>query len=135
MSGPGEVAAPAPETLEEVKAVVEAIEPPTNFPKITRRFWDVFHEDERNEIWVGVKVRTTVKGKTSERGPIEDVEVNLDALAVVTAFDAAKQEVLMALMADASMLNEKRARQQALKSNGVLSRLTDGLGRVLAGKK
>lgn len=108
--------------------------PVVNFPVINRRIWDVFHDDERNEIWVGVKCRLTVKGQTKPNGPVEDVEINHDAIVVITSLDAAKQEVLMALGRDAQMLNEKRASRERLKASGILGRLTDGLGKVFAGK-
>ncbi len=50
----------------------------------------------------------------------------------MTAFDAAKQEVLLALGKDAQALNEQRARRAALKDNGILGRLTAGLGKVFS---
>lgn len=129
------------ETLADVAARVtadlppEATEPPANFPKIRRQLWDVYHDDERNEIWVGVKCRFTAKGQTRPNGPVEDVELNHDAMAVMTSLDAAKQEALVALARDQQQLNEKRQRQAALKGNGILDRLNNGLGwAVNAGK-
>lgn len=110
-------------------------EAPANFPKIRRLIWDVYHDDERNEIWVGIKCRFTAKGRTRENGPIEDVEMNHDNMSVVTSLDAAKQEALVALARDGQMLNEKRGRQAALKSNGILDRLTAGLGRAVGAGK
>lgn len=119
-----------------VKAQAAPTEDPANFPKIRRPMWDVYHDDERNEIWVGIKCRFTARGQTKENGPIEDVEVNHDSLAVVTSLDGAKQEVMIALQRDMQMLNEKRRARAALKSTGILDRVNAGLGRVLdAGKK
>ena len=109
-------------------------EPIVNFPAIKRQVFDVLHDDERNEVWIGMKLRQTVKGKRSENGPIEDIEVNIDGLSAIICLDAAKQEILMALGRDSQMLNEKRQRQNALKGNGILDRLTAGLGKALAGK-
>ena len=111
-----------------------AAEPIVNFPAIKRQVFDVLHDDERNEVWIGLKLRQMVKGRRSENGPVEDIEVNIDGLSAMICLDAAKQEVMMALGRDTQMLNEKRQRQQALKGNGILSRLTDGLGKAFAGK-
>lgn len=105
-----------------------------SFPTIKRQVFDVLHDDERNEVWIGMKLRQTVKARLSEKGPIEDVEVNIDQISAIICLDSAKQEVIMALGRDSQLLNEKRQRQQALKANGVLGRLTDGLGRAFAGK-
>lgn len=128
-------------TVTDMKSAADAAsetlppEPAANFPKIRRVLWDVYHDDERNEIWVGVKCRYTAKGRTRENGPIEDVEINHDQIAILTSFDAAKQEALIALARDMQLLHEKRARQAALKGSGLLDRLTAGLGRVVnAGK-
>ncbi len=129
------------ETASDIAAVAEKIadglpaEPEAVFPKIRRPLWDVYHDDERNEIWIGVKCRYTAKGRTSENGPIEDVEMNHDSIAVITSLDAAKQEALIALSRDMQMLNEKRQRQAALKGNGILDRLTAGLGRAVGAGK
>lgn len=129
----------------ELAAVADKIvdglppEPAAVFPKIRRPLWDVYRDDERNEIWVGVKCRFTAQGRTVENGPIEVVELNHDAMALVTSLDAAKQEVLIALAKDQQELNEKRQRQAALRAprpqGSVLDRLTAGLGRAVnAGK-
>ncbi len=118
----------------ELPPAAEA-EAPANFPKIRRVLWDVYHDDERNEVWVGIKCRYTAKGRTREGGPIEDVELSHDQLALVTSLDAAKQEVLIALSRDGQQLQEKRARQAALKGNGILDRLTAGLGRAVSAGK
>ncbi len=129
-AAPSDVAAVADKVIEGLPP-----EPAANFPKIRRVLWDVYHDDERNEIWIGVKCRFTAKGRTRENGPIEDIEMNHDQIAVLTSLDAAKQEALIALSRDIQMLNEKRQRQAALKSNGILDRLTAGLGRAVnAGK-
>jgi hypothetical protein len=105
-----------------------------SFPTIKRQVFDVLHDDERNEVWIGMKLRQTVKARLTKDGPVEDVEVNIDQISAIISLDAAKQEVIMALGRDCQALNEKRQRQQALKANGVLGRLTDGLGRAFAGK-
>lgn len=118
-------AVPATEVTTENVPATPA--PVIVFPVITRRFWDVFYDDERHEVWFGVKVRTTIKGQTRENGPIEDVAVNIDATTILVALDAAKQEVMSALMKDSQALNEERARKAALKSTGILDRLTAGL--------
>lgn len=129
------------ESASDVAAVADKIieglpaEPAANFPKIRRVLWDVYHDDERNEVWIGVKCRFTAKGRTRENGPIEDIEMSHDQVALITSLDAAKQEVLIALARDAQQLQEKRARHAALKSTGILDRLNVGLGRaVKAGK-
>ena len=105
-----------------------------SFPAIKRQVFDVLHDDERNEVWIGIKLRQTVKGRLTKDGPIEDIEVNMDQLSAIVCLDTAKQEVLMALGRDGNQLAEKRGRQAALKQNGILGRLTDGLGRAFAGK-
>lgn len=118
----------------EIPPPAEA-EAPANFPKIRRNLWDVYHDDERNEVWVGVKCRFTANGRTREGGPIEDVEMSHDQIALITSLDAAKQEALIALARDGQQLQEKRARRAALKGSGILDRLTAGLGRAVnAGK-
>ncbi len=131
----------APDAPVVADAVVEGPppEPAANFPKITRQFFDVLYDDERSEVWIGMRLRQTMKGRkmlpNGQPGPIEDVEVNADAVGVIVGLDAAKQEVLIALNKDAQALNQKRARQEALKGNGILDRLTAGLGRAVnAGK-
>lgn len=132
-----EASAPSSDLSAAAEKVAESLppEPAVNFPKIRRPLWDVYHDDERNEIWIGVKCRFTAKGRTRENGPIEDVEMNHDGLAVVTSLDAAKQEAIIALSRDMAQLREKHARQAALKGNGILDRLTAGLGRAVnAGK-
>jgi hypothetical protein len=125
----------------EVKSAEEAVavdiakptpppETPVNFPKIVRPIWDAFYDDERNEVWVGVKIRGTVKAQTSPNGPVQDVEVNLDALSLVTSLDAAKQHALQFLGRDAQLLNEKSQRQASLKTptaQGFLKRTLGGV--------
>lgn len=125
MSGPGSVEG---EDVPEVPAEV------VSFPSIKRQVFDVLYDDERNEVWVGIKLRQVMKARLTEKGPVEDVEVNMDTLSAIVSLDSAKQELLMALARDGQALSEKRQRQQALKANGVLGRLTDGLGRAFAGK-
>lgn len=135
----------ASDTLDKITENIGAIQPkkepespatpPTNFPPLLRRFFDVFHDDERHELWVGIKMRTNIKGQTRNGGPIEDVEVNLDAISIVTALDAAKQEALVVLMRDQQNLNEQRARRAALKDTGVLGRLNLGLSKAVGSAK
>lgn len=126
---------------EQMKAEAQDVpaeskpEEQAHFPKIRRLIWDLFYDDEKSEIWIGIKLRTTVKAQTRQNGPIEDVEVNHDAMAIITSLDAVKQESLFALNKDIMALNQKRARQQALKSNGILDRLSAGIGSTIqAGK-
>ena len=123
MSAPGDVPEPQAPAAEVVA-----------FPAIKRQVFDVLYDDERNEVWVGIKLRQTMKAQMKENGPVEDVEVNMDTLSAIVCLDSAKQELLMALARDQQALTEKRQRQQSLKTNGVLGRLTDGLGRAFAGK-
>ena len=130
---PEAVTATAPEP-SAIAGPEENQEPDPIFPRIKRNLFDVLHDDERNEVWIGLKLRQTVKGRTRENGPIEDVELNVSEMATMVALDSMKAEVLMALARDAQLLNEKRQRQAALKGNGVLDRLSAGLGRAFAGK-
>jgi hypothetical protein len=130
---------PAADSVEEVKPDVPAApEPMPLFPRIKRQVFDVLHDDERNEVWIGLKLRQTMKGQkvypNGLKGPVEDVEVNIDAIAAVVCLDSAKQEVLLALSRDSQLLNDKRNRQAALKGNGILDRLTAGLGKAFSGK-
>lgn len=123
------------ESAADAAAATLPPEPSANFPKIRRQLWDVYRDDERNEIWVGIKCRFTAKGRTREGGPIEDLELNHDSIAIITSLDAAKQEAVIALAKDTQELNEKRPRRAALQGNGLLDRLSAGLGRaVTAGK-
>jgi hypothetical protein len=108
------------------------------FPDIKRQVFDVLYDDSKHEVWIGVRLRQTIKAqkvdqKTGQRGPVEDIEVNIDPLGAMISLDSAKQELLMALNRDAQILNEERARQEALKSNGIMRRLNSGLGKVFAG--
>jgi hypothetical protein len=127
---PDNVAIPSVENEAAESAAAVADELAINFPKINRQLWDVFHDDARNELWVGIKMRTIIKAKTRENGPVEDVEVNIDPLSVVTSLDAAKQSLLIEVAKDQQILMEERQRKQALKSNGILDRLTSGLGKT-----
>jgi len=122
-------AAPQTEDLPATPPVPEPV-----FPPIKRQLYDVLYDDSRNEVWIGVKLRQTLKGRTRPDGPIEDVEVNIDGVSCIVALDGAKQEILVALGRDSQALAEKRARQQALKGNGILDRLTAGLGKAFSGR-
>src|ERR1700676_3061365 len=102
-------------------------EPIVNFPKIHRHVFDVIHDDERNEVWVGIRLRSTAKGRIEKDGPIEDVEVGLDPISIIISLDAAKQEVLMALSQDNQKLSAERQRKLALKTTGLLGRINSGL--------
>lgn len=132
---------PASDVAAVAEAVAEKLppEPEAIFPKIRRPLWDVYHDDERNEIWVGVKCRFVARGQRAPGAPIEEVEMNHDGMSVVTSLDAAKQEALIALSRDMQQLNEKRARQEALKAprpqGSILDRLTAGLGRAVGAGK
>jgi len=111
-------------------------EVPVNFPKISRKMWEVFFDDERNEIWIGVKSRQTVRGMRRQGGPLEDIELCVDPLSLLLALDSAKTEAMTALYKDQQVLMEKTQRREALKGNGILDRLSAGLrGTVEAGKK
>lgn len=113
-----------PETAKETEVLPV-------FPKIRRLIWDLFYDDEKNEVWVGIKLRATIKAQTRQGGPVEDVEVNHDVMAIITSLDAVKQEALFALNKDMQALNAKRQRQQALKGSGIIDRLSAGIGDAL----
>ena len=105
-------------------------EPLVNFPKIQRHVFDVLHDDERHEVWIGVKLRTPAKAKFTEDGPIEDIEMSFDAVSILVSLDAAKQEVLMALSKDSKMLQEHLQRRQSLNKSGILSRVNHSVGKI-----
>ncbi len=108
----------------------EAIpEAPVNFPKVSKTA-EAFYDDERHEVWIGVKLRATVKGKTKEDGPVEDIEVNLDPMFTMACLDSVKPNVFQFLMQDGNELMQARARKKALSDNGILSRLSAGLGNI-----
>ncbi len=109
--------------------------PAVNFPTIQRRVFDVLHDDERHEVWIGVRLRTPVKAKLTEDGPVEDIEMSFDGLSILASLDASKQEVLFALNADSQKLREEIGRKQALRKTGVLGRLTQGLGAAMGRAK
>lgn len=102
--------------------------PSVLFPKIARQVYDVLHDDDRHEVWIGIKLRTPAKGKLSKDGPVVDLEMSFDPLSIVMSLDAAKQEVIMALSKDNQMLNQELQRKAALQTNGVMGRLNAGLG-------
>jgi hypothetical protein len=115
------------------------------FPAIKRQVFDVLFDDDKSEVWIGMKLRQTVKGqmmdpRTRQPGPVQDIEVNTDALAILISLDSAKQEVIIALNKDAQALNEKRQRQAMLtapsgpQGSSLMDRLSAGLGKTFAGK-
>lgn len=139
-------------TLSEVADKVAATLPPepvaevVNFPSIKRQFFDVLHDDERHEVWIGMKLRQTIKGqrvdqRTGQRGSVEDMEVSADAIGCLVGIDAAKQEIVLALTRDAQLLNEQRQRQDMLKTptgpqrTSILDRASSALGRAFSAGK
>ena len=70
-----------------------------------------------------------------QRGPVEDVEVNIDGVGIIVCLDAAKQEVILALGRDQQALNEKKQRREMLNGNGLMGRLNAGLGKAFAAGK
>ena len=117
-------------------------EPEPIFPSIKRNVFDVLHDDERNECWIGIRLRQTQKmqrrdQRTGAVGPVEDVEINIDPMAVLVALDSAKAEVLMVLNKDTQLLNQKRQRQALIAApvKGVsIGGMMDRLGKTLSGK-
>ena len=102
--------------------------PPVNLPKLGEgRLTETFYDDERHEVWVGVKLRSSIKAKLTPKSPVSDVEVSLDLAALFDEILSEHRNVRRFHTIDFQKWQQEMANKQALLNTGVLGRLNAGL--------
>lgn len=127
---PEEAAAEAARQAEKSAATAPAVEaaPAVNLPQLTEgRLTETFYDDERHEVWVGVKLRSTVKAKLTAESPVSDVEISLDLPFLFDEILAEHRNVRRFHTIDFQKWQQEMANKQALINGGVLGRLNAGL--------
>ena len=120
-----EVTKIAPET--SAAPAVEAATP-VKLPQLGEgRLTETFYDDERHEVWVGVKLRSTIKAKLTPESPVSDVEISLDLASLFDEILAEHRNVRRFHGIDFQKWQQEMANKQALINGGVLSRLNAGL--------
>lgn len=115
-------------TAEASAAPVVEAAPPANFPKLTDgRLTETFYDDERHEVWVAVKLRSTIKAKLTAESPVSDVEISLDLPSLFDEILAEHRNVRHFHTIDFQKWQQEMANKQALINGGVLGRLNAGL--------
>ncbi len=113
-----------------VAPVATAAAPAVNLPPLTEgRVTETFYDDERHEVWVGVKLRATVKAKLTPESPVSDVEISLDLPSLFDELLSEHRNVRRFHGIDNQKWQQEMANKQALINGGVLGRLNAGLKR------
>ena len=107
--------------------------PPINLPKLGEgRLTETFYDDERHEVWIGVKLRSTIKAKLTAASPVTDVEVGLDLPSLFDEILAEHRNVRRFHTIDFQKWQKEMADKQALIGSGVLGRINDGLKKTFS---